>query len=75
MGLVSESLKKTANLQWWWCLIWSIVADLEMSLVAVVDVVASDSDPKLLLLLLKVVMEMIQKRLDVVSLMMIATTT
>ncbi len=75
MGLVSESLKKAANLQWWWCLIWSVVADLEMSLVAVVDIVASDSDPKLLLLLLvEVVMEMIQKRLDVVSLMMFATT-
>jgi hypothetical protein len=50
------------------------VADLEMSLVAVVDIVASDSDPKLLLLLVEVVMEMIQKRLDVVSLMMFATT-
>ncbi len=74
MGLVSESLKKAANLQWWWCLIWSVVADLEMSLVAVVDIVASDSDPKLLLLLVEVVMEMIQKRPDVVSLMMIATT-
>ncbi len=74
MGLASESLKKTANLQWWWCLIRSVVADLEMSLVAVVDIVASDSDPKLLLLLVEVVMEMIQKRLDVVSLMMFATT-
>ncbi len=50
------------------------MADLEMSLVAVVDIVASDSDPKLLLLLVEVVMEMIQKRLDVVSLMMFATT-